>query len=102
MADLLQYAYKYLQRHSYDFFTNRFVGSLVRKVTKLSRAFQVFADRSYWHLFTLSIRVIGSTIVLYLFNHTVAYILFAWTILFIAINYFFSVWKLKYDTARSA
>lgn len=101
-ADLLQYAYKYLQRHSYNFFTNRFVGSLVRKVTKLSRAFQVFADRTYWHLFTLAIRVIGATIVLYLFNHTIAYILFAWTILFIAINYFFSVWKLKYDTARSA
>ncbi|MBI5023267.1 MAG: ABC transporter ATP-binding protein [Candidatus Magasanikbacteria bacterium] len=101
-ADLLQYAYKYLQRHSYNFFTNRFVGSLVRKVTKLSRAFQTFADRTYWHLFTLAIRIIGATIVLYLFNHTVAYILFVWTIIFIAINYFFSVWKLKYDTARSA
>ncbi|MBI4135468.1 ABC transporter ATP-binding protein [Candidatus Uhrbacteria bacterium] len=102
MADLLQNAYAYLQRHSYGFFTNRFVGALVRKVTKLSRAFEAFADRTYWNLYPLAIRVTGATIILYIFNHTIAYILFAWTILFIAINYLFSKWKLKYDTLRSA
>ncbi|MBI2551898.1 ABC transporter ATP-binding protein [Candidatus Uhrbacteria bacterium] len=102
MADLLQNAYAYLQRHSYGFFTNRFVGALTRKVTKLSRAFEVFADRTYWNLYPLTIRVTGATIILYIFNHTIAYILLAWTVLFIIINYLFSIWKLKYDTLRSA
>lgn len=102
MADLLQTAYAYLQRHSYGFFANRFVGALVRKVTKLSRAFAVFADRTYWNLYPLMIRVFGATIILYVFNHTIAYILLAWTILFVVINYLFSKWKLKYDTQRSA
>ncbi len=102
MADLLQNAYTYLQRHSYGFFTNRFVGALVRKVTKLSRAFEVFADRTYWNLYPLTIRVVGATVILYIFNHTIAYILMAWTVVFIVINYLFSKWKLKYDTLRSA
>lgn len=101
MADLLQNAYAYLQRHSYGFFTNRFVGALVRKVTKLSRAFEVFADRIYWNLYPLAIRVIGSAVILYIFNHTIAYVLLIWTILFVVINYLFSKWKLKYDTRRS-
>lgn len=100
-ADLFEYAYEYLQRHAYGFFTNRFVGALVRKVTKLPRAFEVFADRMFWDLFPLIIRITGATLVLYIFNHTIAYILLAWTAVFIALNYWFSLWKLKYDTARS-
>lgn len=102
MADLTEAAYAYLQRHSYNFFTNSFVGALVRKVTKLPRSFEVFADRLYWNLFPLSIRITGTVIILYFINHTIALILLAWTILFIIVNYIFSVWKLKYDTERSA
>lgn len=100
-ADLFEHAYNYLQEHAYGFFANRFVGALVRKVTKLPHAFEVFADRMFWDLFPLTIRIAGATIVLYIFNHTIAYILLAWTIVFIVLNYFFSLWKLKYDTARS-
>lgn len=101
MSDLLQNAYDYLQRHSYGFFANRFVGALVRKVTKLSRAFDLFADRIYWDFYPLTIRIIGSVIVLYIFNHLIAYILLAWTFAFILLNYLFSLWKLKYDIKRS-
>lgn len=100
-ADLFEQAYDYLQRHSYGFFTSRFVGALVRKVTKLTRAFEVFADRTFWDLYPLTIRIVGATVVLYIFNHTIAYILLGWTAMFVVLNYFFSKWKLKYDTARS-
>ncbi|MDO8505742.1 MAG: ABC transporter ATP-binding protein [bacterium] len=101
MADLFEYAYDYLQRHSFSFFSNRFVGALVRKVTKLPRAFEQFADRVYWDLYSLTIRLIGSSIVLFLVNPIIAYVLIGWSILFIALNYFFSIWKLKYDVQRS-
>jgi len=101
MADLFEHGYDYLQRHSYGFFTNRFVGALVRKVTKLPRAFEQFADRAYWDLFNLAIRIVGTTVVLYFLNHTIAYIILAWIALFVVLNYFFSLWKLKYDIARS-
>lgn len=101
MADLFEHAYDYLQRHSYGFFTSRFVGALVRKVTKLTRAFEQFSDRTYWDLYPLAIRIVGATVVLYIFNHTIAYVLLSWTVIFVVLNYFFSRWKLKYDTARS-
>ncbi len=101
MTDLTQRGYDYLQYHSHAFFTNRFTGALVRKLTKLSRAFQVFADRIYWNLYPLLLRIVGATIVLYFFSHTIAYILLVWTLLFIAINYLLALWKLKYDTLRS-
>lgn len=101
-ADLFLHAYDYLQQHSYGFFTNRFVGSLVRRVTKITRAFEVFFDRVFWEIFPLAIRIAGVTIVLYIFNHTIAFILLGWTLVFIVLNYFFSRWKLKYDIARSA
>ncbi len=102
MRDLSQHAFDYLMQHSYGFFTNRFVGALVRKLTRLSRAFEVLADRIYWDLFSLAIRIIGAVIILYIFNHLIAYILLAWTVLFIFLNYLFSVWKLKYDKQRAA
>ncbi|MEK7532269.1 MAG: ABC transporter ATP-binding protein [Patescibacteria group bacterium] len=101
MADLFEHTYDYLQRHSYGFFTNRFSGALVRKVTKLTRAFEVFFDKIFWNLFPLTIRITGATIVLYIFNHTIAYVLFGWILIFIALNYLFSRWKLKYDVALS-
>ena len=94
-ADLFMYAYDYLQRHSYGFFTNRFVGSLVRRVTKITRAFEVFMDRVFWEIFPLAIRIAGVTIVLYIFNHTIAFILLGWTLVFIVLTYFFSRWSRK-------
>jgi len=102
MADLSQHAFDHLMRHSHGFFTNRFVGALVRKLTRLSRAFEVLADRIYWDMFPLVIRILGAVIILYIFNHTIAYILLAWTVFFIFFNYLFSVWKLKYDKQRAA
>lgn len=101
MADLSQHSYDYLMQHSHGFFTNRFVGALVRKLTRLSRAFEVFADRVYWDLFPLAIRILGAVAILYIFNHTIAYILLVWTALFIFLNYLFSIWKLKYDKRRA-
>ena len=101
MTDLSQEAYDYLQRHSYGFFTNRFVGALVRKVTRMTRAFEDLFDRMYWNLFPLAIRIIGAILVLYFANHIIAYILLAWTVFFITFNYIFVKWKLKYDEARA-
>lgn len=101
MTDIMQTSYDYLQHHSYGFFANNFVGSLVRRVTKLPRAFENFADRVYWNFYPLAIRICGAIFFLWFINHSIAYTLAIWTAIFIAINYAFSIWKLKYDSARS-
>ena len=46
MSGLTQRAYDYLQRHGYEFFTNRFVGSLVRRVTRLPRVWLIAMNSS--------------------------------------------------------
>ncbi|MFH1451154.1 MAG: ABC transporter ATP-binding protein, partial [bacterium] len=102
MADLRTESFDYLMNHSYSFFANNFGGALVQRLNRLSRAFERFSDRIIWDLFPLIIRVIGVTIVLATFNRTVALLMVCWTIVFIAVNYVFSTWKLKYDIKRAA
>ena len=101
MTDLSVSAYEYLQLHSFGFFSNSFVGALVKRVTRLQRSFESFADKIYWNLYPLAIRIIVITAVLYTIRPMIAGILFAWTCLFLLLNYWFSRWKLKYDKERS-
>lgn len=44
MVDLSNQAFTYLIRHSHDFFTSNFAGSLTRRVSRYSRAFEQVAD----------------------------------------------------------
>lgn len=101
MTDLRQRSFEYLIDHSYSFFTNTFVGSLVQKVNRLARSFETFADRMYWDLLPLAIRVAGITIALWFFHPLIALVMVVWTFVFIAVNYAFALWKLKYDIARA-
>lgn len=101
MANLVQQGFDYLQRHSYGFFANHFVGALVRRVTRLANAFETFADRIYWNLFPLLIRIIGAVAVLYFFSRAIAVFLLVWVIIFIVFSYILARWKLKYDARRA-
>ena len=58
MVDLANYCFVYLHRHSFSFFNNNFVGSLVKKIKWFSRAFEIIVDRITWNLFPLVINVL--------------------------------------------
>lgn len=97
MADLRRNAFDYLIRHSYNFFSNNFVGSLVQRVNRLARSFERFADRITWNVFPLGIRIIGTAIGLWYVSQVITYIIIVWALVFLLFNFFFSRWKLKYD-----
>lgn len=101
MADLEQTSYEYLQRHSYRFFANNFAGSLVRKVHRLSRAFEKLHDSITFKIIPLSILAIGNLTVLYIRDPRIAYILFTWMAVFVVLNTVFAVWKQKYDVQKA-
>jgi len=101
ITNLRQRAFDYLLHHSHSFFANSFTGSLVQRVNRLSRSFERFADRLYWDLIPLIIRIFVVTFLLWFINHTIAILMLIWVILFIVVNYFFSNWKIKYDIARA-
>ncbi len=101
MASLLTDSYDYLQHHSFGFFANRFIGALVRKLTRLTRAFEVFADRVTWDLYHLVLAIIGPAIILATINGLLVALFVGWALLFIGLNVLFVRWKYRYDVARA-
>lgn len=97
IASLKQRAYNYMIEHSYSFFTNNFTGSLVQKVNRFARAFEVLSDRLIWEILPLFIRAASIIIVVSFINKFISLIIFIWITVFLSFNIFFSRWKLKYD-----
>ena len=101
MRDLQETGFDNLLGHSYRFFANTFTGSLVRKVNRLSRAFEEITDQVVANLLPLAITIIGTLIVLFNRNTLLGAILLGWVVCFLAAYYGIAVWKIRYDRARA-
>jgi len=99
MANLKQTAFNYLMRHSHTFFTNNFSGSLVQKIGRFSRAYEILTDSLVYSIMPLFVTVVGSIIVTWFIVPMLSVIIIIWVILFTIFSIFFSNWKLKYDKA---
>jgi len=97
MANLKQQAYDHLMSHSYDFFANNFVGSLVQRVNRFGRAFERLSDNVIWNLLPLFVRIFGVLVVLFFINKWIDLVVVIWIVVFLSFNIIFSRWKLKYD-----
>ena len=102
MVDLERTSFSYILDHSYRFFANNFTGSLVRKVQRISRAFEDLSDNVIRQFLPLLIIITGSMIALWQRSRMIALATFAWIVLFVLANYLISIWKLKYDIKRAA
>lgn len=101
MTNLADYNFKYLHQHSFTFFNNSFVGSLVKKVKWFSKAFEHISDRMLWNIFPLVVNITVITIVLFRRNTILGLGILAWVIFFLFFNWVFTRYKLKFDIARS-
>ncbi len=101
-VDIQQNSFRYLSHHSYQFFSDTFAGSLVRKVNRLAQAFQNVFEIIKDNFLSLFITITGILFVVYQRSPLIAGIVFIWVLLFMSFNYFFAKWKLKFDTARAA
>ena len=102
MADIERSSFDYLLGHSNAFFANNFTGSLVRKVRRLSRAFEDFSDVMLWELIPLVVVMTGSLIVIWFRSTLIVFVTLGWILFFTVVNYFVARWRLKYDEKRSA
>lgn len=100
MLSVVASAHEHLHRHSYRFFLDNFAGSLVRKVGRIERAYEVLTDQLQFRYLPLSIMIIGNLYVLYTRHYVLALVLLVWIVVFIIFNVLFSLWKWKYDTKR--
>jgi len=97
MINLKQQAYNHLMEHSYGFFANNFVGSIVQRVNRFGRAFERLSDNLIWNLLPLLVRVSAVLIVLFFINKWIDLVVLIWIVIFLSFNIIFSRWKLKYD-----
>lgn len=99
--DLAHTCFVYLHKHSFNFFNNNFVGSLVKRINRFYSAFETLLDRALFDLLKLAIEVSAITIILFTKSPILGASLFIWIVLFVILNYYYSVFKLKYDVQRS-
>ena len=102
IARLKQQAFDYMIDHSFSFYSNNFTGSLVQRVNRFARAFEVLTDRIVFDILTLATQIIGVCIVLWFVNPLITQVLIVWVLIYLAFNYIFARWKLKYDVKRAA
>ncbi len=101
MADLSNLCFAKLHLHSFSYFNNNFVGTLVKRVQWFVKAYENVTDRILFDLTTLAINIVFIVTVLFLRNFYLGLIILIWLIIFMIVNYFFSKYKYKYDLARN-
>lgn len=101
LADLSNQAFGYLHKHSFSFFDNNFVGSLVKKVKWFSHAFEVIADQLTWNLLPLITDIVVIVFILFRRSYLLGLGILGWSILFLSINFVFTKYKLKYDIKKA-
>lgn len=99
MNDLAQTAFSYLLDHSYHFFVNNFTGSLVRKVNRLTRAFEDVADRLQYDIIPLVVSLTGITIVLFFRDALLGGIFLGWIVFFLIVQFALAQWKMRFNLA---
>ncbi|MBI5466362.1 MAG: ABC transporter ATP-binding protein [Candidatus Kerfeldbacteria bacterium] len=102
MADIQDTCFDYLHQHSFGFFINRFVGALVRKVGRLTRALEEVTDAIYWNLLPMGVRLLLVLAVVFVYYPTIGAILFVWLVTYLSLNYALTLKKLKLDEAAAA
>lgn len=101
MTDLQDVSFQYLIRHSFQFFSDTFAGSLVKKVNRLSNAFEEVADNIQFGIIPFFIALFGALFVIFSRSHLIGAAFFLWILTFIIFNVVYSRWKVKFDVIRS-
>lgn len=101
MADLSDACFKYLHKHSFAYFNDNFIGSLVKKVNRFVRAFEDITDKVFFNITRLIVEIIVILFVLTKRNIWLGLGIAVWIMVFFIINLIFTKFKLRYDIARS-
>lgn len=102
MERLYTESFEYLMRHSHNFFTSNFAGSLVHKTGRYARSFEVLFDTIVTQFLPTTLFILGATVILFIRNHTLGFILAAWDILFILLQIYLSRLRQPIRNLRAA
>src|SRR3989344_1668822 len=101
MRELADYSFGKIINNSYNFFSNRFVGSLVAKSRRFVRAFEVMHDTFIFNFWSTFITLLGIFIVLFIQAPLIALVFFIWIFVYLFIISFFIKTNMRYDIAKA-
>lgn len=101
-ADLMRTSFAYLEHHSYQFFSNNFAGSLVRRINRLDRSFETLADQIHYVYIPFVVTFPIIITVLFLRHWILGTVFTVWFVLFLVVQYIVTVWKQKYNIMLAA
>ena len=102
MASLANRCFAYLHKHSFAYFNNNFVGSLVKRVNWFTRAFESVADKITWTFINLFVDLGVVIVVLFTKNLWLGLGSAVWLVLFLSVNWIFTNYKMRFDIERNA
>lgn len=101
MADLYENAFGYLLGHAHEFFISNFTGTLTRRVTRYARSFEQVLDNLLLNFFPAFVFAIGVIGVLSARSVLLGAGLFAWTVIFVYIQFRMVLWRQPLRAART-
>jgi len=101
LGDLANKCFANLHRHSFSYFNNNFVGSLVKRVNWFTRGFEGVVDKIIWNIIPLVVNIVMIIVILATRSLYLSLAILIWTIIFLIVNYTFTKYKLQYDIKRN-
>ncbi len=101
MANLANDAFANVIHHSYDFFTNSFVGSLTKKVNRFSSAYETIFDQLVYQLVPLFVSTVAILVVIFSRSKQIGLAILVWFSVLLFVNYLAIRWKQKYEEQRA-
>jgi ATP-binding cassette subfamily B protein len=102
LKDIANDAYKRLHAHSYEFFTNRFAGSLVTKLKRFVRSFETIHDQAVFAVWFDGIKLISTIIALAWFAPPLLAVFLVWLSLYVVFVYRMTKIQFRKDVVRAA
>ena len=102
MKRIYQQCFAKVHAQSYRFFTNSFVGAMVKKVNKLVHGYEKVCDIIAFDLYPVCLWLLIVLWVVWYENVLLWIIFFSFIVIFIIVQYFLYRWKLPYELASHA
>lgn len=102
IKNIYDFSFFKIANHSYRFYSDNFIGSLVAKIKRLVRAFEVIINTILGTFWFITILIISSAVVLYFQSKVLALYLIIWSLMYAFFVLLFVRQKIKLDMAKAA
>lgn len=102
MVDLSYTAFENLLFHSHQFFTNSFAGALVKRVNRLTRAYETIMDKIQFDILPLLIVTTGTITTIFLRSTILGWAILIYIALYLGANIWYVQMRMKYILERAA